>query len=85
MALSSPHAANVGQSILCHYCNVTEHIQVVRISDPPTAFLERVVFPGQRLLFQAPEDSWLQVYSGDALAPSLEQEVLCQHLRVTGS
>ena len=40
-------------SILCCYVNVTSNIQVARITNIPNWYFERVVFPGQRLMFEA--------------------------------
>lgn len=72
--------------MLCHYQNTTSRIQIIRVADERTTnFLERVVFPGQRLLFYALEDSRLQVYSGDAITSLLEETIPCQQLRVNDS
>lgn len=86
MPLPSPNMAGAESKILCHYQNSTSRIQVIRVADRQTRnFLERVVFPGQRLLFYASQDSRLQVYSGDAITSLLEETIPCQQLRVNGS
>ncbi len=40
-------------SILCCYVNATSRIQIARITNIANWYFERVVFPGQRLVFEA--------------------------------
>ena len=42
------------EKILCCYVNATSKIQIARISNIANWYFERVVFPGQRLVFEAP-------------------------------
>jgi len=48
------HAASIttAQPVLCCYQNHSSQIQVIRIADMPDQYFERVVFPGQRLMFE---------------------------------
>jgi hypothetical protein len=39
--------------ILCYYYNDTQRTKLVRITNIPNWYFERVVFPGERLLFEA--------------------------------
>ena len=50
--------------ILCCYVNVTSKIQIARITNVPDWYFERVVFPGQRLLFEAPGSALLEIHTG---------------------
>jgi hypothetical protein len=51
--------------ILCAYINATSQIQIIRIKNIPKLHLERVVFPGQRLIFEAVSEANLEISSGD--------------------
>jgi len=42
-----------GLNILCSYKNQTPNIKIARISNIPNWYFERVVFPGEWLLFEA--------------------------------
>lgn len=39
--------------MLCYYVNTTSHVQFVQIHSMTNRGFERVVFPGQRLMFEA--------------------------------
>ncbi|GAB4211041.1 MAG: hypothetical protein OHK0012_02790 [Synechococcales cyanobacterium] len=66
-----------GQStkITCCYVNATSAIQVARITNIDNWYFERVVFPGQRLLFEALLDGKLEIHSG-ALASSILTDII---------
>ena len=64
---------------LCVYVNASDRVQVVRLTECPRAELERVVFPGQRLMFEAPADAVLEVYAGND-EPELQERVACGDL-----
>ncbi|WP_322506165.1 DUF1830 domain-containing protein [Chroococcidiopsis cubana] len=51
------------QRILCQYKNATSSIQIARITNIPHWYLERVVFLGQHLLFEAVKDVQLKIHS----------------------
>lgn len=68
--------------LLCYYANQTQQLQVIKITDKPDLNFERVIFPGQRLLFQAPSTSQLQVYSQTAFATLTQESIPCQDLQV---
>ena len=63
---------------LCVHVNASDRIQVVRLTECSTE-LERVVFPGQRLMFEAPTNAVLEVYAGDD-EPELRERVACGDL-----
>ena len=63
----------------CFYINSSDRIQVVRLAGSPHIDLERVVFPGQRLLFEAPLEAVLEVYAGEDNV-QLEQSWDCSEL-----
>lgn len=68
---------------LCLYVNTTERIQVVRISNIPGWYFERVVFVGQRLLFEAKPEAQLEIYTHEMASAVLADRIDCQQLRVS--
>lgn len=49
--------------ILCYYINNTRHIQIIRVMRGVRCHFERTVFAGERILFEALPESYLEVYS----------------------
>lgn len=72
---------------LCCYQNQKSSIQVVRSSTSAVAqwHLERVVFPGQRLMFYAPDTAKLKVYNGSFAESLLSDTIPCDRLKVEGN
>jgi hypothetical protein len=69
--------------LVCCYVNTTSQIQVVRITDVPNWYFERVVFPGQRLMFHCPDNAHLEVYAGTMAV--LDDRIPCRELQVSGA
>jgi hypothetical protein len=69
------------RKILCFYRNPTPSLQVIRSTRSSRWRFERVVFPGQRLMFEAIGGAELAVYSRQA-APVPSQVIPCKQLRV---
>lgn len=67
--------------ILCCYVNTTSKIQIARIENIAN-WLERVVFPGQRLLFEALPNAQLEIYTGMIATAILLDKIQCECLRV---
>jgi hypothetical protein len=70
------------ERILCSYVNASSKIQIARIANTSNCDLERVVFPGQRLLFEALPDAQLEIHTGVMATAFLSDKILCKHLRV---
>jgi Domain of unknown function (DUF1830) len=68
--------------ILCYYANVTNQIQVVRIENIPNWYFERVMFPGQRLMFEARPEAVLEIHTGAVAGAILSDKIPCYVLRV---
>lgn len=66
--------------LLCCYVNATSKIQVARISDIPNWYFERVVFPGQRLVFEAPKVAHLEIHTGMMASAILSDTIPCDRL-----
>lgn len=50
---------------LYSYSNDTRCLQIIRVVNHANSYYERIVFPGQRLLFEAPPGVELEVHSND--------------------
>ena len=48
--------------ILCYYINDDSKIKIARINNIPNHCFERVVFPGEQLLFEAIPEAQLEIY-----------------------
>lgn len=70
------------EKILCCYVNVTSKIQVVRISNIANWYFERVVFPGQRLVFEAPLEGQLEIHTGMMASAILSDTIKCSSLAI---
>ncbi|EGK84104.1 DUF1830 domain-containing protein [Microcoleus vaginatus PCC 9802] len=68
--------------ILCYYANVTNLVQVVRIGNIPNWYFERVMFPGQRVMFEAAAEAVLEIHSGAVPSAILSDKIPCYVLRV---
>jgi Domain of unknown function (DUF1830) len=68
--------------ILCCYVNATNHIQIARITNIANWYFERVVFPGQRLVFEAMTESLLEIHTGMMASSILSDRIPCDRLCV---
>lgn len=68
--------------ILCSYVNSTSQIQVARITNIANWYFERVVFPGQRLVFEALPSAMLEIHSGMMASAIVSDTILCDRLAV---
>ena len=66
--------------ILCCYVNATSRIQIARITNIPNWYFERVVFPGQRLVFEAEPQATLEIHSGMMASAILSDTIPCSKL-----
>ncbi|MEH1942571.1 MAG: DUF1830 domain-containing protein [Nostoc sp.] len=66
--------------ILCCYINATSKIQIARISNIPNWYFERVVFPGQRLVFEAPRKGQMEIHTGMMASAILSDKIPCDRL-----
>jgi hypothetical protein len=80
--LLAPPASERFNQISCCYVNFSSQVQVVRIENVPNWYFERVVFPGQRLLFEAPANAQLEIHTGIMASAILSDRICCQNLQV---
>ena len=73
------------EQALCYYQNRTSRLQVIRGSEWPQWNLERVVFPGQLFLFEAPLNADLEIYDSNATNAVPLERIQCRRLQVSHS
>ena len=66
--------------ILCCYVNATSKIQVTRISNIPNWYFERVVFPGQRLVFEVLPEAQMEVHTVMMASAIISDTIPCNTL-----
>ena len=71
-----------GLHILCSYKNQTPTLQIIRITNIPNWYFERVVFPGELLLFEALPEAVLEIYISEEARPFWSDRFLCDCLKV---
>lgn len=71
--------------ILCFYSNATPRLQIVRIVNIPNFHFERVVFPQQRLMFDAVPTAQLEIQTFQGDGAIVTKLIACDRLRVEDS
>lgn len=69
-------------SILCYYINRSRFIQQVRLQQNPYLSLDRIVFPGEKLMFEGLPEELLEIYTYTASGLQLLQTIACEQLQV---
>jgi hypothetical protein len=80
--LIDPPPSDEPDTILCCYVNATSKIQIARVSNVPNWYFERVVFPGQRLLFEAMPIAMLEIHTGMMASAILSDTIPCLQLKL---
>lgn len=73
------------KAMLCCYVNATSQIQVSRITNVEDWYFERVVFPGQRLVFEALSHAILEIHTGMMASAILSDTIPCSRLAMQES
>lgn len=68
--------------LFCCYVNATSQIQVARITNIPNWYFERVVFPGQRLVFEAVPSAQLEIHTGMMASSIISDTIPCDQLSI---
>ncbi|MBW4421710.1 MAG: DUF1830 domain-containing protein [Myxacorys californica WJT36-NPBG1] len=78
-----PIPSSTSNSVLCCYVNGTSQIQIARITNVQNWYFERVVFPGQRLIFEAVPEAILEIHTGTMASAILSDTIPCTDLSLT--
>jgi hypothetical protein len=62
--------------------NTTSQIQIARITNIENWYFERVVFPGQRLVFEALPQAQLEIHTGMMASSILSDMIPCERLSI---
>ena len=68
--------------VICCYANVTNQIQIIRITNIANWYFERVVFPQQRLLFEALPNALLEIHTSETATAILMDKIKCEFLQI---
>ncbi|MEM6432827.1 MAG: DUF1830 domain-containing protein [Cyanobacteria bacterium P01_D01_bin.115] len=68
--------------ILYGHQNISSHLQVMKITNIPHWYFERVVFPGEIRLFEAMPEAIPEIYDGNGVTGVLCQQIACNTLRL---
>ncbi|NJO52420.1 MAG: DUF1830 domain-containing protein [Leptolyngbyaceae cyanobacterium RM2_2_4] len=77
-----PLPFNSSDQILCCYVNATSKIQIVRVTNIANWYFERVVFPGQRLVFESLPQAHLEIHTGMMASAILSDRIPCDRSRL---
>lgn len=77
-----PLPTSSDRSMLCCYINATSKMQIARITNVPNWYFERVVFPGQRLMFESVPSGQLEIHCGMMASAILSDTIPCERLRI---
>jgi hypothetical protein len=69
--------------ICCCYINETSKIQIARVTNIKNWYFERVVFPGQRLLFESMPEGQLEIHTGMMASAILSDTIPCTRLQIS--
>jgi len=64
--------------LLCFYVNTTSRIQIIRLTNLDNFDWQRVVFPGQRLMFEAVPSALLEIKPAEVVTILIS----CTRLRI---
>jgi len=70
---------------LCYYFNSTNKMQLIRLWDGEMYSLEKIIFPQQRILFEAKPEEILEVHTKQEGEQILESIFACNSLKVKQS
>lgn len=79
---TSTWSSECSELMLFYYVNNTSKVQIARIANPANWF-ERVVFPGQRLLFEALPDAELEIHTAVTATTILLDKIKCKCLCIS--
>jgi Domain of unknown function (DUF1830) len=70
------------EPIYCCYVNNSSRVQVTRITNIENWYFERVAFPGQRLVFEAPMNAYLEIHTGHMASAVMSDRIPCIRLQI---
>lgn len=77
-----PVPTDQSDPICCCYANTSSKVQVVRITNINSWYFERVAFPGQHLVFEAPMNAYLEIHTGYMASAVIADRIPCIRLEI---
>ncbi len=77
-----PIPSDRSDPIFCCYVNNSSQVEIVRITNIDNWYFERVAFPGQRLIFEAPMNAYLEIHTGKMASSILSDRIPCIRLQL---
>jgi Domain of unknown function (DUF1830) len=77
-----PVPSDRSDPIFCCYTNNSNQVQIARITNIDNWYFERVAFPGQRLIFEAPMNAYLEIHTGKMASAILSDRIPCIRLQI---
>jgi Domain of unknown function (DUF1830) len=77
-----PVPSDRSDPIFCCYTNNSSQVQIVRITNIDNWYFERVAFPGQHLIFEAPMNAYLEIHTGKMASSILSDRIPCIRLQI---
>ena len=70
----------IDNKLVCTYQNKTDSWQIVKITNIPELYLEKVVLPRQTIIFEASPKAQLKVFSTQGVTTVLQDIITCKKL-----
>ena len=67
---------------LCFYINTSTEIRIIRLENSQNCSLNRIAFPGEKILFIGEPKAHLAIYTGSNGKPILSHLIPCASLQV---
>lgn len=81
-SVSNSMLATQVSTTLCYYFNSTQKMQLIRLWNGRKYGLEKIIFPSQRILFEARPENILEVHTKQEGEQLLESVFTCNQLKV---
>ncbi|HTL90040.1 MAG TPA: DUF1830 domain-containing protein [Leptolyngbya sp.] len=69
-------------SISCYYTNASSQLQQIRLQNSDRMDFDRMVFPGEKFIFEALPEGWLEIHTHTTTGLQLFQTIACLRLQV---
>lgn len=73
---------DTSEEILCFYMNASTEIRIVRLENTKNCNLDRIAFPGEKILFIGEPKAHLAIYTGNNGQAILSHIIPCASLQV---
>lgn len=80
-----PSVPEKTETKLCCYTNRTNQLAIIHIKNVPNHYCERVVFPGENFLFEAPLDTQVEIHRYTKTTGIVVDKIECAQLQVHSS